>query len=509
MNDAAPRTVPGQLPAALPPPRHHDVIVVGAGFGGLGMGIQLKRAGRNDFLIVEQHVGVGGTWHANRYPGAACDIPSLLYSFSFAPWPGWTRNYPGQEEIEAYLGHCVQRYKLGPHLRLRTRVSSIEWDENRQRWTVRAEQRNGTPVEWTARVVVNATGGLSRPKIPDLPGLADFGGTVMHTARWHGEIPLSGQRIGVVGTGASAIQLVPRLAEKAAQVVLFQRTPAWVLGKRERPLRPVERWLLEHVPPARWLARGLVYALHELRAPGFVWQPRLLRALEPTAKARLARQVRDPALRAALTPGYHMGCKRILLANDFYPALERRHVRLVTAGIERIVPEGVVTADGVHHPLDILVMATGFQAADAMAPYPVTGRRGLELNQAWRDGARAYLGTTVPGFPNLFMLVGPNTLLGHNSMVYMIESQLRYVLDALARMDRERIAAVDPKADVADAYNERLQARMGRTVWSTGGCTSWYQARSGRITTLWPGTTLEYRLLTRRFRLADYEPLMA
>jgi len=502
MDDAAP------LPA-LPAPRHHDIIVIGAGFGGLGMGIQLKRAGRHDFLIVEQHVGVGGTWHANRYPGAACDIPSLLYSFSFAPSADWSSNYPGQAEIEAYLGGCVQRFRLGPHLRLRTRVSGIEWDEAMQRWTVRAESRGGVPVEWTARVVVNATGGLSRPKMPDLPGLADFAGTVMHTARWQGEVPLAGKRIGVIGTGASAVQLVPRLVENAAKVVLFQRTPAWVLRKRERPVRAAERWIFEHVPFARRVMRAALYALHELRAPGFVWQPGILRALEPFALARLRREVRDPALRDALRPHYRMGCKRILLDNEFYAAMQRRNARLVHAPIERVVADGVVTADGVHHALDILVTATGFQAADAMAPFPVRGRRALELSQAWRDGARAYLGTTVPGFPNFFMLVGPNTVLAHNSMVFMIESQLRYVLDALARMESARVVAVDPRPDVVDAFNERLQARMRRTVWSTGGCTSWYRAENGLITTLWPGTTLEYHLRTRRFRLGDYEPLMA
>jgi len=511
MDDTAPPTVPGTLPAlpALPAPRHHDVIVVGAGFGGLGMGIQLKRAGRHDFLIVEQHVGVGGTWHANRYPGAACDIPSLLYSFSFAPNPDWSRNYPGQEEIEAYLGACVQRFKLGPHLRLRTRVAEIEWDEAAQRWIVRAEQRGGARIEWTARVVVNATGGLSRPKVPDLPGLADFGGTVMHTARWHGEIPLAGKRIGVIGTGASAIQLVPQLVDMAAQVVLFQRTPAWVLPKHERPFRAFERWAFEHVPLARRLVRAAVFAIHEMRAPGFVWQPRILQALEPLALRRLARHIHDPALRDALTPRYRMGCKRILIANDFYPAMRRRNAKLVTSPIDHVAADGIVTADRTRHPLDILVMATGFQAAEAMAPFPVRGRRGLELNQVWRDGARAYLGTTVPGFPNLFMIVGPNTGLGHNSMVFMIESQLRYVLDALARMERARIAGVDAKPAVVDAFNDRLQARMKRTVWSTGGCTSWYQTRSGLITTLWPGTTLEYRWRTWRFRLSDYEPLRA
>jgi cation diffusion facilitator CzcD-associated flavoprotein CzcO len=504
MDDAA-------LKAAGPPPerRHHDIVVIGAGFGGLGMGIRLKAEGRHDFIVVERDAGVGGTWHANRYPGAACDIPSLLYSFSFAPNADWSNTYPGQAEIQAYLAACAQRFGLAPHLRLSTRVTGIEWDEGAQRWTVRAQAHDGAAVEWTARVVVNATGPLSRPKLPDLPGLADFAGPVMHTARWRDDVALEGRRIGVVGTGASAIQLVPRLVDTAARVVLFQRTPAWVMPKRERPFTPRERWVLRHVPFARRLARAAVYALHEMRAPGFVWQPRILEAAEPLVLARLARHVKDPALREALTPRYRMGCKRILLANDFYPALQRPNARLVTSRIERVVADGVLTADGERHALDVLVMATGFQAAEAMAPFPVRGRDRLELDQAWRDGARAYLGTTVPGFPNFFMIVGPNTGLGHNSMVFMIESQLRYVMDALRRMDRARIAVVDAKARVADAFNERLQERMRRTVWSTGGCTSWYQTRTGLITTLWPGTTLEYRLRTRRFRLADYERMGA
>ena len=496
-------------PSAPPKPRHHDVIVIGAGFGGLGAGIQLKRAQRHDFLIVEQDRGVGGTWHANRYPGAACDIPSLLYSFSFAPNPHWSSNYPGQWEIESYLNRCVERFGLAPHLHLRTRVTSIEWNETVQRWTVHAQDQAGGSLCWTARVIVSATGGLSRPKVPDLLGLADFAGPVMHTARWQGEVPLAGRRIGVVGTGASAIQLVPQLVGKASELVLFQRTPAWVVPKHERKFGSAERWLYDKVPGLRRLARAVVYAIHELRAPGFIWQPRILQSLEPLVMARLRRHVRDPALREALTPRYRMGCKRILIASDFYPAVQRRNVRLVTSAIARVVPDGVITADGERYALDVLVMATGFQAAEAMAPFPVRGRHGVELNQAWRDGAKAYLGTTVPGFPHLFMIVGPNTGLGHNSMVFMIESQLRYVIDALARMDRARLAAVDTKWDVADAFNTRLQHRMKRTVWSTGGCTSWYQTRDGKITTLWPGTTLEFRLRTRRFRLADHEALRA
>jgi cation diffusion facilitator CzcD-associated flavoprotein CzcO len=487
------------------PTAHHDVVIIGAGFGGLGMAIRLKQRGRHDFLILEQDTGVGGTWHANRYPGAACDIPSLLYSFSFAPpRQPWSRSYPGQAEIEAYLTDCVERFDLLPHLHLRTKVKAIAWDSDAQRWIVHAQQKNGETQEWTARVVVSATGALSRPAAPNLLGLADFHGPVMHTARWQGEVPLAGRRIGVVGTGASAIQVVPQLVGKAARVELFQRTPAWVLPKRDRPLGPLARWLYDKVPGVRQLARAAVYAIHELRAPGFTRRPGILKMLEPIALKYLQHHVPDPALREALTPHYRMGCKRILISSDFYPAIQRRNARLVTSPIARVVSDGIVTADGEHHPLDVLVLATGFQAAEAMSPFPVRGRNGAELNAVWRDGARAYLGTTVPGFPNLFLIIGPNTGLGHNSMVFMIESQLRYVLDALDRMDRARIGAVDTRPEVAEAYNADLQERMKRTVWTTGGCTSWYQTRDGRITTLWPGSTLAFWLRTRRFRLDEH-----
>jgi cation diffusion facilitator CzcD-associated flavoprotein CzcO len=490
-------------------PLHHDVMIIGAGFGGLGMGLGLKRAGRDDFLIVEQDVGVGGTWHVNRYPGAACDIPSILYSFSFAPNPDWTRVFPQQAEIEAYLNQCVTRFGLGPHLRLRTRVTGMSWDDKTQLWTINAQEIGGETAQWTARVVVNATGVLTRPITPDLPGLADFKGPLMHTARWRGEVPLAGKRIGVVGTGASAVQLVPQLVTTAAGVTLFQRTPAWVLPKPDRPLGRAQRWLYTHLPGWQRLARSLIYATHEMRAPGFTRKPGLLKMAEPLAASFLRHQVRDPALREALTPNYRMGCKRILIASDFYPALQRRNARLVTAPIEQVLPAGVRTRDGDYHALDVLVLATGFQAAEAMVPFPVRGRAGADLGAAWRDGARAYLGCTVPGFPNLFFIVGPNTALGHNSMVYMIESQVRYVIDGLARMERAGLGAVDAKPDVVEQFNSELQRRMQATVWATGGCTSWYQTKSGLITTLWPGSTLEFRRRTRRFQLADYEGLRA
>jgi cation diffusion facilitator CzcD-associated flavoprotein CzcO len=473
------------------------------------MGIQLKGQGRHDFIIIEQDVGVGGTWHANRYPGAECDIPSLLYSFSFAPAASWSKAYPGQAEIEAYLNECVARFELAAHLRMRTKVTSLDWNGDTQRWTIKAQQRGGAEMTWTARVVVNATGALSRPALPELPGLGDFQGTVMHTARWQPELPLANRRIGVVGTGASAIQVVPQLVDKAARVVVFQRTPAWILPK-PNPTRPEWlRWIYATVPGAQRFARALVYAARELRAPAFTRQPAILKAVEPLALRFLARQVRNPALRAALTPRYRLGCKRVLLASDFYPALQRRNAKLVTSAIDRVVADGIVTADGQHHALDTLVMATGFRAADVLLPFPVLGRRGMDINKVWRDGARAYLGTTVPGFPNLFLIVGPNTGLVHNSMVFMIESQIHYVLDALDRMDEAHVVAVDTRPEVADAYNHALQERMKRTVWATGGCTSWYQSRSGRITTLWPGSAIAFRWQTRRFRLDDHEPLRA
>jgi cation diffusion facilitator CzcD-associated flavoprotein CzcO len=489
--------------------QHHDVLVIGAGFGGLGAGIRLKAAGRHDFAILEREAGVGGTWHANRYPGAACDIPSLLYSFSFAPHPHWTRHYPRQPEIEAYLGDCVRRFGLAPRLRLSTRVTAASWDETEQRWTIEAHSVERGSERYSARVLIAATGGLSRPAQPDLPGLADFAGPAFHTARWRDDVPIDGARIGLVGTGASAIQLTPQLAPRVARLHLFQRTPPWVLPKADRHLSRAERWAYAHVPFVQRIARGAIYALHEWRAPGFTRKPALLKAAEPLALAYLKHKVRDPALREALTPRYRMGCKRILLASDYFPALQRPNVSLVTQAIERVLPHGIRTRDGREHALDALVFATGFDAAEAVAPFEVRGRGGADLNAAWRrDGPSAYLGTSVAGFPNLFLLVGPNTGLGHNSMVYMIESQLNHVLDALARLDArgERVAEV--RAEVQQRYNAELQQRLARSVWATGGCSSWYQmhrpGHEGRITTLWPGSTLEFRRRTRRFAAADY-----
>jgi cation diffusion facilitator CzcD-associated flavoprotein CzcO len=492
----------------LDPLTHHDILIIGAGFGGLGMAIRLKQSGRSDFLVVEKDGGIGGTWWANRYPGAACDIPSHLYSFSFAPNPQWSRHYPQQAEIAAYLQGCAERFGVMPQLRLSTAVTSARFDESTMRWHVTLQGPDGAQTI-TARVLVAATGGLSRPSVPNLPGLADFAGPAFHTARWPQDADLRGARVGVIGTGASAIQIVPAIVDRVAQLTLFQRTAPWVMPKSNPPIPAWRQRLYARWPITQRVARGLIYLQHEARALNFTRFPGVLRTLGRLVIWHMKRQVRDAALREQLTPRYVLGCKRVLLANDYYPALQKRNARLVTSSIERIVADGVVTQDGQYHTLDTLVLATGFDVADAKAPFPITGRSGADFNDAWAHGPIAYLGCTVPQFPNLFLIVGPNTGLGHNSMVYMIESQIAYVMDALVHMQQRGTAAVDVKPQAMASYNHELQTRMQRTVWATGGCQSWYRSASGRVTTLWPGFTFEFRRRTRRFDAAAYELLAA
>jgi cation diffusion facilitator CzcD-associated flavoprotein CzcO len=486
-----------------------DVLVIGAGFGGLGMGIQLALAGRRDFVIVERAAGVGGTWWANRYPGAACDIPSLLYSFSFAPRHDWSRHYPGQAEIADYLTECVQRFGLAPHLRLSTTVTALSWDESDGRWLVQARTAAAQTLQWKARVVVSASGGLSQPSLPSLPGLQDFRGLCCHTARWDDAIGHAGQRIGIVGSGASAVQLLPQLVARGAHVTLLQRTPPWVLPKGDHPIGRRRLWLRRRVPGWQRLERLAIYLKHEARAPGFTRYPRLLRTLEPRVLRYMEHRIPEGPLRDALTPRYRLGCKRILIADDFFPALRQPNARVVTSGIERVIADGVRTRDGERHSFDALVLATGFEAADALAPFEVTGRHGADLNARWtRQGARAYYGCALPDFPNFFMIIGPNTGLGHNSMIFMIESQLRFVMDALRQLDRRCADSLTVRREAFERFNAELQQRLSRTVWASG-CHSWYRSSDGRITTLWPGSTLEFRRRTRRIDATAFEFISA
>jgi cation diffusion facilitator CzcD-associated flavoprotein CzcO len=479
---------------------NQHILIVGTGFAGIGMGIRLKQAGIDDFTILEQAAGVGGTWRDNHYPGAACDVESHLYSFSFEKNPDWSRTFARQEEILAYLEHCTDKYGIRPHIRFDTPVTGGSFDEKSGLWSLTI---NGGET-LRARVVVSGTGGLSRPALPDIPGLASFAGKTFHSARWDDRHPLEGKTVGVIGTGASAVQIVPAIAPRVGQMHVFQRTAPWILPKRDRAFSEREKERFRRSPWRMSLERAAIYWKRELTGLGFVVEPRMLSLFEPLVLRYLAKQVRDPVLRRKLTPDYHLGCKRILPTNDYYPALQRPSVELVTEGIETITPRGIVTRDGKERPLDLLILATGFEAAEAVAPFGITGRGGRDLNETWRDGAEAYLGATVAGFPNLFLLVGPNTGLGHSSMVVMIEAQIAYALSAIQTMRAQRLDLVDVRPEAQARYNEEIHRRLGKTVWASG-CKSWYQTRSGKNTTLWPGLTVEFVRRTRAFDPGSYE----
>jgi cation diffusion facilitator CzcD-associated flavoprotein CzcO len=476
-----------------------DVAIIGSGFAGLGTAIRLKESGHEDFVVFERGTDVGGTWWFNTYPGCQCDVPSHLYSFSFALNPDWSRTYSKQAEIQAYLHGCAERFGVMDDIRFGVNVEAGEWDDDLQRW--RLDTSDG---EVIARVVVAGFGPLSEPSIPDLPGLDSFAGTTFHTAQWNHEHDLTGRRVAVVGTGASAIQVVPQIQPLAEQLHVFQRTPPWVVPHRDRPITAFERRLFRAVPALQRWVRGNVYAMREALVPGMAFNPKLQRPIQRLAEAHLRQQVPDPELREKVTPSYTIGCKRILPSNDWYPALGQPNVELVTGGIREVREHGIVTADGTEVEIDTLIFGTGFHVTDIpMAPL-VRGRDGQTLADAWQGSPQAFRGTTVSGFPNLFILLGPNTGLGHNSIVYMIESQLNYVMDALRLMRERGIDSVDVRPEVQEAFNARLQARMDRTVWNSGGCASWYIDANGRNTTIWPDFTWRYRLRMRRFDASAY-----
>jgi len=479
-----------------------SVLIVGAGFAGLGMAIRLKQAGIDDFVVLEAATGVGGTWRDNHYPGCACDVQSHLYSFSFEPWPRWTRDFAPQKEILEYLEHCTDKYGVRPHIRFGARVNKGRFDERSGEWELTTTDGR----TFRARVVVSGTGPLSRPQLPDIPGLSSFEGKTFHSARWDDSFSLAGKRVAVIGTGASAIQIVPNIAPEVGKLFVYQRTAPWVMPKPDGPIAAWKQALYERAPVFQKAARARIYWTRELLALGFVVEPRILKLAEGLGRRYLARSVADPALRARLTPTYRMGCKRVLPTNEYLPALQRDNVELVTDGIAEVRPHGIVTKDGTERDVDAIVLATGFEAAEQVAPFEVHGRDGRELNEVWRDGAEAYLGTTIAGFPNLFLLIGPNTGLGHSSMIFMIESQVAYVLDAIRTMRARRLKLVDLRAEAQQRYNERIQKRLEGTVWSSG-CMSWYLTRTGKNTTIWPGFTFEFRWKTRHFDADAYEML--
>ncbi|MCF6745477.1 NAD(P)/FAD-dependent oxidoreductase [Blastococcus sp. KM273128] len=480
-------------------PREVRVAVIGSGFAGLATGITLRRRGETDFVLLERAGDVGGTWRDNTYPGAACDVQSHLYSYSFAPNPDWPRAYSEQPEIQAYLQATADRFGVRGHCVFGAEVTDARWDDAARRWEVRT-----TAGDFRAQVLVSAAGALADPTYPDIPGLESFEGTVMHSARWDSSHDVSGEQVAVIGTGASAVQIVPAIQPKVESIAVYQRTPPWVVPRTDHPVKPWARRLYRLVPGVQRAVRGALYALREFLVIGMAKRRAFLRPVGRLARTHLHRQVRDPRLRAALTPDYTIGCKRILISNDYYPALCAPNAELVTAGIAEIRPRSIVTRDGVERPTDTLVLATGFHVTDLPIAERIRGRDGRSLAEVWAGGMVSNRSTTVAGFPNLFLLVGPNVGVGHTSMVYMIESQVAYVDDALRTMAAEGLAALETTPQAQEAYRELIARKSQGTVWLGGGCASWYLDEHGHNTTLWPDFTFRFRRLTRSLDRENY-----
>ncbi|MGW0814170.1 flavin-containing monooxygenase [Streptomyces viridiviolaceus] len=484
---------------------HVRVAVVGSGFGGLGAAVRLRREGITDFVVLERAGSVGGTWRDNSYPGCACDVPSHLYSFSFAPNPDWPRTFSGQRHIRAYLEHVADTFGLRPHIRFDSEVKRMAWDAERLCWDIETASGN-----LSADVVVSATGPLSDPKVPDIPGLDGFPGKVFHSARWDHDYDLAGKRVAMIGTGASAIQIVPSIQPQVSRLTLFQRTPAWVMPRMDRAISGVERALHRALPVTTQLRRGLLWGIRELQVQAFTKHPEELGFVEQIAKRNMARAIKDPALRAKLTPDYRIGCKRILLSSEYYPALARPNVDVVASGLSEVRGSTLVAADGSEAEVDAIIFGTGFHVTDMPIAERVVGADGHTLAETWKGGMEALRGASAAGFPNWMTIIGPNTGLGNSSMILMIESQLNYMADYLRQLNvlGGRVA-LDARPAAVQGWNHRVQERMKRTVWNTGGCTSWYLDVSGRNTTIWPGTTAEFRRATRNVNLAEYEVLRA
>ena len=468
-------------------PARFDVVIIGAGFAGLAMGRQLKQAGMETFAILDRADGVGGVWRANTYPGAACDVPSHLYSFSFFPNPDWSRKYSPQSEILAYLERAADAFGLRAHLHLRQTVTAMKFYSGEGVWKLKLA--SGRVIE--ARVVVSAVGQLAEPAWPEIKDSHVFEGPMIHSAQWNDGVDLSDKRVAVIGNAASAIQLLPKLSEQARALTIFQRTPNWVIDKPDRRFTKFERWLFRTLPWWRRLHRRMSFLIHESRYSAFVKNSIASDWTRWRLKVRLRKQVKDPVLREMLTPDYPPGCKRILLSNDYFDVVQRPNVRLVARRAARLERDAILTPDGERIAADAIVFATGFKATDFLASIDVIGPDGQTLKQAWGDSPEAYRGVAVAGFPNLFMIYGPNTNLGHNSIIFMLERQTEYVFRQIRRIFAERLSARDVKPEAQAAYNKTVQKKLRRTVWAAD-CPSWYKTEDGVITNNWHGHAIEF-----------------
>ena len=476
------------------------IAIIGAGFAGIGAAIQLIKAGVESFTIFERADEIGGTWRDNTYPGAACDVPSHVYSLSFEQNPNWSQRYATSGEIQEYLLDVVAKWNLRQYMRLDTEIVEARFDEDAGAWALQTSRGE----RFKARVVIAGVGGLVDPSYPEIPGMSEFEGDMMHTARWNHGVDLADKRVSVIGTGASAVQVVPSIAPIVALLTVFQRTPAWVVAKFDGFYPRWVKKLLARFPFFLRASRFVKYWVSEIRGPIVFYNSRLLSAIGVLlSKWNLRRQVKDPELRKKLTPTFQFGCKRVLVSDDYWATFERDDVELVTDSIERIEPKGIRTNDGKLHEADAIVLATGFKLGLATAPFPIIGRGGKTLDQAWSGGAVAYKGMTVSGFPNWFIMMGPNTGPGHTSVLVYTEAQIAHALEAIEKIRDENLKYVDIRQDVQDRYNEGIQKRMKHMVW--GGCKSWYLSPDGSNHSLYPGFAAEYVLRARHFRPEEYE----
>jgi cation diffusion facilitator CzcD-associated flavoprotein CzcO len=491
-------------PAAQAPPVHTRAVIIGTGFSGLGMAIALQRQGV-DFVILEKADDIGGTWRDNSYPGCACDIPSHLYSFSFEPKPDWKHLFSYQDEIWDYLKGVTDKYGLRRYIVFNSLVDRGHWDDTEYRWHVFTTDGQ----EYIAQFLVSGAGALHIPSIPDIDGRDEFRGAAFHSAQWDHDVDLPGKRVAVIGTGASAIQIVPEIVDQVAELQLYQRTPAWVVPRTNEKLPPSLRRALTSVPGLAWALRMVIYWGQEALAYGMTRRPNLLKVIEALAKWNIRRSVKDRELRRKLTPHYRIGCKRILNSSTYYPAIANPKTELITDRITRITPDGIVTTDctgrEAFRKVDVIVFATGFHVTDSYTYVQIKGMHGEDLVDRWnREGLSAHRGITIADVPNLFFLLGPNTGLGHNSVVFMIESQIGYVAEAIAACDRLDAQALAPTRAAQDRFNEVLQQKLGRSVWNTGGCSSWYLDEHGKNRVLWGDYTWQYWMGTRSLKPAEY-----
>jgi cation diffusion facilitator CzcD-associated flavoprotein CzcO len=474
------------------------VLVVGAGFAGIGAAIKLEEQGFTDFAVLEKSDRLGGTWRDNTYPGCSCDVPSTVYSFSFALKPDWSRAFAEQPEIQDYLEKVADEYGVTRRIHFDTEMLDARWDEGEQHWNV--DTTNG---RYMAKVVIAGAGPLHEPNLPDVPGIDSFEGTVFHSARWKHDHDLAGKRVAVVGTGSSAIQFVPMIQPEVEQLYLFQRTAPWVIPKFDREIADGEKKLYERVPGFQRAVRQFLY--HTLELVQLAQRrPRVMQRIQRVAGLHLKRQVKDPELRRLLTPHFTLGCKRLLLSNTYYPALQEPNAEVVPHAVREITPNGVIGADGVEREVDTIIFGTGFHVTDPPIAARVRGADGRSMADRWKGSPRAYLGTSVAGFPNFFQLIGPNTGNGHTSAIVLIEAQLNYILGALKTLRGRRLASVELRREVQEAYNTRVQAALSGTVWNAGGCQSYYLDKNGTNSTIYPWTTIDLRRRTARFEPHEY-----